>query len=551
MILMSDHPDLTGTVKNDILHLCRNIMESPAVTSACIYGSRVCGYARRDSDYDVLLILSDYSEGVRYYYPSTEKVHIACLLVDEELFGMDVSQGSLGEFVAGRLLSPYIPLTDPGYLREREIELKTRVILEELEDLVIQYGELSRGLVIQAEYIILSRMKKRMKVYPPLRYSYLNMFSGMLRERNFPRIAAGYDEALRRLEMRGLVKMEGKYITLTDLFIDNILRRKTIEKAVNILEFSQRAIHSYLAHGRAGRVSLDTVAKELTAKLGRELMVSTPNLRFEDPKQYLHLRTATRLVNLNEKSSVTEILEKFKPGMKVSVKPLGGALNEVYQAIAGDERFVIKRFSDWFGFKWFTLNLVVLGTKFFSVSGRARLANEYGMGSYLLDRRLPAQRLFYISVPERVLVKEYVKGTILSDVVRELNGSGQPLAEEVYRETGQFFANLHAEGIVLGDSKPENLIYSEGTIIPLDLEQAKKGGNRAWDIAEFLYYLGHYYGVTKEAMTVVTEHFAEGYTEEGHAAQLRKAAGLNCSKVFSFWTPPQIIHAIASTLKKT
>lgn len=291
------------------------------------------------------------------------------------------------------------------------------------------------------------------------------------------------------------------------------------------------------------------MAKELASKIGREFTVPS-SIKFKDPKNYLKLRTSTRLVNMSEKASVIEVISKFKPGSKIYVKPLGGALNEVFQAEVSGDQYVIKKFSDWFGFKWFTLNIVALGTKFFSVSGKARLANEYGMGHHLLDSGLPAQKLFHVNFSERVLVKEYIKGTILSETVKEFNAKNTLKISEIYFKVGHFFSQLHSDDIVLGDSKPENLIFSNNeNIIALDLEQSKKNGNKAWDVAEFLYYLGHYDGVTKVVMKQVIENFIDGYIRNGDVAVLKKASGLNYSKVFSFWTPPQIIFTISNMLK--
>lgn len=262
---MIESEDLTE-MENKILQLCRNINENQNIIGACIYGSRVGGYARPDSDYDVLLILSDYPEGIRYYYPNTADLHVAFLLVDRELFEMDVNVGSLGDFVAGRLLSPYLPIIGQPYLRECEVKLKNRVLTEELRNLVIQYDELSRGLAIPIEYIVLSRMKKRMKVYPPLKYCYFNLLQEKLHERNLNLIASGYKEASREIEEKGLIKIKEKYITLTDRFIDDVLKRKNIEKVINILDSSRRALYSYIAHGRAGRVNLDIWRKSLHPK---------------------------------------------------------------------------------------------------------------------------------------------------------------------------------------------------------------------------------------------------------------------------------------------
>ena len=58
---------------------------------------------------------------------------------------------------------------------------------------------------------------------------------------------------------------------------------------------------------------------------------------------------------------------------------------------------------------------------------------------------------------------------------------------------GEEISRVHATGISLGDSKPDNAILDgSGRIWFVDLEQASESGTPAWDLAEFLYYCGHY-----------------------------------------------------------
>ena len=56
---------MENKIHTDILNACEEIAEKNEVKALCIYGSRVSGYAREDSDYDILLTLKDYSDVVR------------------------------------------------------------------------------------------------------------------------------------------------------------------------------------------------------------------------------------------------------------------------------------------------------------------------------------------------------------------------------------------------------------------------------------------------------------------------------------------------------
>jgi tRNA A-37 threonylcarbamoyl transferase component Bud32 len=499
-----------------------------------------------------LTILEDYGDGVRYRYEHFGKVYAAFLKVDRELFELDVAKGALGGFVAGRLLSPYLPLIGESYLNDMEILLKEKVAEDEITELVLGYGELARGLVIKPEYIVLSRMKRRFKVYPPLKYSYLCLMRPDLAEINTPRMLKGYSEALIRLSNRGIIKVEDGNITLRQDYVDQVLSKKTSERVVNIVRTSQRALNSYIAHGRAGRVSLDMIAKELGSKIKREISVALGSSEFEDPSKYLFLKTSSGYMKLDEAGSITDAVSKLRPSAKITVTSLGGALNEVYLVSANDERLVAKRFSDWKSFEWFTLNLVALGTKTFSVSGRTRLSNEYGMSTLLADSGILVPPIVYVSVPERLLIKRYVEGQNVLDVFRSYLGgeSLDPEQKKIAACVGSTFARIHGLDITLGDSKPENLVWSdENEAYVLDLEQAKKKGDRAWDVAEFLYFIGHHATINTGALRDLTRSFIRGYAELGDRSTLNKAAGLSYVKVFSFYTPPQIIHEISSVLR--
>jgi len=359
-------------------------------------------------------------------------------------------------------------------------------------------------------------------------------------------------EALKFLEGQ-IVNLNGENITIEQSYIDKILSKKTVKKVVNIVKFSQRAVYSYLIQGRAGRVSLDLMAKELTSKFIKGLTVSTSKFFLEDPKNYLYLKTNTGIINLNETSSIIDALREVFPNKPITIKPLGGALNEVYLITVGQEKFVAKKYSDWFGFKWFTLNLVALGTKFFSLSGKTRLASEYGVTQFLFNQGIPVQKIIFVSLPKKLLVKEYIEGTVISELVKAWIKKSKLSQEEIQAsiKVGEALGRIHSLNVAIGDTKPENIILTtKDEVIPLDLEQSKKGGDLAWDIAEFLYYSGHYGLNVTGGLKEFIENFIKGYLRFGDSVNLKKAGGINYIKVFSFWTPAPIMWAISSILKK-
>jgi tRNA A-37 threonylcarbamoyl transferase component Bud32 len=537
---------------SSLMELVSRVTEDHFLVAALTYGSRVAGYARKDSLYDCLAVC-DYPGGTRYYHERLDDKGLAILEIDNELFQLDVKKGALGEFIAGRMLFPYVALKGTEYLTEKEIELKERVVKEETEDLIRQYGEASRGLVINPEYFALSHMLRRSRTYPPLRYSYLSTFCRNLRQRNMSRVMPGYLKAIDRLVNQTILDESSEGVIVRDEFIDRVLSRKTKDTVINVAEVSKRALYSYLMHGRAGFVSPELISRELASKVRRELLLTSLSLHVENPAVHLSLRTAKGLVPLDERGTIKDIIMKIRPNSKIVIRPLGGVLNEVYLVSANGDKLVVKVFTDWHGFKWFTLNLVTLGTKVFSVSGKARLSNEFGMSHLLRRSGIHTPEILHVSLPNKMLVERYIEGCTLVETVRQVVRN-EACPERFYDdivEVGEIIAKVHSHGIQIGDSKPENFLKGPtGAIHIIDLEQARKGGDFAWDIAEFLYYSAHYATAQVPGIRRLAEAFIEGYVGEGDPVCLRKAAGLSYLKVFSFWALPQVNYSIPDILRK-
>ena len=535
-----------------ILDTCSRVAGKNHIEAICLYGSRVSGYSREDSDYDVLLILSEYANGVKYSYEKVDDNQLALLIVDKKALELDAEKGSFGDFIAGRLISPYTPILNTEYLEDIEIKIKKRFAEEDLEDLVIEYEELARGLVIRLEYLVLARMRKRARGYPPLRYSYINMLQEGLRDKNMKAILKGYKRAVKELVTSKFIRVEGEAIRFENEYVDIILSSKTYNKVVNLVDFSRRALSAYITHGKAGRVKLDVFAMELTSKIKRELQTTFKRQRIEDPKNFLFLKTDKGLMCLNEESTIVELVQKLRNEKNVDVDPLSSSLNEVYSITLDDEKLVVKKFTNWYTFKWFMLNIAAYGTKVFSLSGKARLANEYGINRLLAEKNILVPEIVAISIKDRVLVERYIEGASALDfleeafAVEELTDQQKGLAIEL----GKTIATIHLLHVVIGDCKPENFIIGKkGQIYVLDLEQGERRGDPTWDVAEFLYFSGHFGSKFTNSLRDFVLNFVEGYCQIGDRTILRRAAGFRYSRVFLGWTHLPIIQAIASILK--
>jgi tRNA A-37 threonylcarbamoyl transferase component Bud32 len=150
---------------------------------------------------------------------------------------------------------------------------------------------------------------------------------------------------------------------------------------------------------------------------------------------------------------------------------------------------------------------------------------------------------------------EFIEGESLSQAIKRY--ASDEAGEEVLgtvAKVGETLAKVHENGVSLGDTKPDNvLVKPDGTIYLIDFEQAQKGGDRAWDIAVFLYYCGHYLqpfdGSVKASSIAIA--FIEGYLKAGgNITDIHKAALPKYTRVFSIFTMPSIVLAISNVCRQ-
>jgi len=529
------------------------ISPSSKLVALCEYGPSVYGRSGSWRGLDLMAICEEYPEGVRSHRRFIGKNEGRYLIVDRELFESDVSNGALGDFLTDKLLYPYLPLHNPEYLNQHALRFHARLIREEVRNLVFEYGEMSRELVAKPEFYPLSRMRMRARIFTPSLNDYTKLLDQKVRERNLNTLGESFLKAAVTLGTE-VVEVDGNDITIPDSLVDRLLKNKGPQQVVNILQQSQRAVNSYLTRGRAVFLNLDLMARELYSSFRLQIEQVTEE-RPEDPKNFLFVRTTRGLVSVNKRTPLEEVIAEIRPGHGVTVVPLAGVLNEVFLITSGKERLVAKKFTDWHDFKWFTLNLVSFGSKFFSVSGKVRMTNEYGINRYLARKHLSVPEMIHISLNERILIENYVPGKPMDKLVAEMVNQQtlSPSQLRIAEQLGATLSRIHQVGVSVGDAKPENFVAKDDEIYTLDLEQGGKRGDYAWDVAELLYYSGHYSRnpIPTRGLMELMEGFIKGYSKHGAISELRKAAGVKYLKVFSIWTPAPVLLEIARILRNT
>jgi Kae1-associated kinase Bud32 len=504
-----------------------------------------------------MLVVRDFQPRLMSYLKPILNKTVFVFVVDQWVFERDVDRGFLGEAIASKLIFPYKALQGEGYLRVQEVALKRRLILEALENLVLNFPELAHLIKIKPQYFLYEVLSNRVRVFPLLAYDLADLTRSFTA--NEDAALSTYKVALKQLERDEIVTVQGIYIGITGKFIKQCQNPKL--RIINVSKNAPRTLFTSLFGVLPQLMSIVSHNTELFLRTQKINWLRQPNQppSLIDPQKYVFFPTATGMVSLSEKIDIKGFTQRILlKGAKVdvAVEPIGGMLNDVYLITAGDRKVFAKRFKDWSGFKWFPLTLWSFGARSFAVSGQARLAKECAISELLLNDGFNVPKILHVSNAERIIFMEFIEGENLSQSIKKY-GNDEAGVEvlEIVRRVGETLAKVHSRDVSLGDTKPDNvLIKADGTIFLIDFEQAQKGGDRAWDIAVFLYYCGHYMQPFdgSEKAGDVAKAFIAGYLSGGGKAEdIRKAALPKYTRVFSIFTMPAIMIAISNICKKT
>jgi len=552
---------LDSLLKEKLLQLCRQIAGSRKIAGACLFGASVSGYGNENSDINVLLIVKNYLSRLMIYPKLLDNVNVFFLVVDSGLFEADVEQGIIGEFVAEKILLLYKPLISPEYLHRQELKLKKRIVWEVLENLVLEYPEMSHEFVMKPKYFMHEDIARKARLFPLMTYTYLNLLRRDLKKRNTELIMKGYLEAINNLSKEGWITADNGYVKLNRTFIEHIKKRR-IRLSV-LFRTIQRGLFSYVL--RAFPVVIRPILEdqELFLKTHKQTAEEKLVFQLDTSQKYLLIPTPNGLVPLSDTTDIEDFVRKLVPNKKLTkmqLKRLGGVLNTVYlvsfEKNGEKEEVVVKKFEDWFLFKWFPLAFWTLGTHSFAVLGQTRLEREYAINQFLSKHNFVVPKIWHVSPQQRLIFQEYIKGNSVVKTIKQIISSREKAEKELalIQKVGEKIAEAHNLGVALGDCKPENIIVTKnGELVFLDLEQARRDGNKPWDVAEFLYYSGHYVSpiANTKAAELITEAFIEGYLKAGGKTEnIKKAWSAQYTKVFSIFTPPHVILAISNICRK-
>ena len=525
---------LTEEERSTLLDVAHSLVEPSDLSALCAYGSKVAGYARADSDYDVIVVPRRFREGVRYKYVDSP-VPCSALIVGEHLLKEDAAASYLGEFVAGRFLNVYEPITNPELFRSVELAYKRRVIMEALLELSSDYAEFGPHLIAPYDYFLFQKLNRRAAVYPPALYSYVQTYSCSLGDENRRISLEGFAAAAQSLVPKGLLIVGPQGIRLAP----EKIRGDAFTKVQSIFSLTTRGVTQYAVHGYAGRVGLSVFRREAQSKLKRMRENPPPLPELERPRSLLKLEEGKVI---SDSSLLTTELARLLgfASFTTEEKDIGEVYSTTKVLTFRDETrevsVVVKNYSDVRSLKWALLGIWASAAKRFNMAPMARLEREYAMSARLRKVGALVPVILAVAPDERTVVKEFVSGPTLASLIDGfLKGTGGDL--EPVSGYGTLIGKIHAAEMALGDAKASNVVVSKDGLYLTDLEQALPRGDTAWDVAEFLYYTSKL-SIREDAMRRVAEAFLRGYSETGDRAIVAKARNLKYFLPFQpFLTP--------------
>ncbi len=550
-------------LQRQILDYCKHVARPYQIVAVCQSDDYTIEVPTAKSALEVLLVLKNFSPRVMSYVRTINNRHIVFFVVDQWIFERDVDRGTLGEALASLLIFPYTALNNDVYLHTQEVALKERLILELLENMVLSYPELSYRMRIKPEYFMYEVILNRVRVFPPMAYGTAHFLCGEATTKKIEFVLRGYLEALAHLKKKGAVALADGYITISSTFIatsknPRILLTNTIKNAPRALFASLFGVFPQLLNF----ISQNSEAffRFQTSPGKKEIDFSRT---FINPQKYVLVPTSGGFVSLADKMDIRTYAKRIlKEGdyKQILVEEFGGVLNDVYliraQTDHSEKKIIVKRFKDLSSMKWFPLSMWSIGARSFALMGRSRLERECAMNELLATAGFRVPKILHVSAYERLVFMEFLEGENLAHAIKRIaiakntEKAAKDLA--LVTQVGETYAKVHALNVVLGDTKPENvMIDPKGNLYLLDFEQASRTGDPSWDLACFLFYCGHYLPLNGEQKAEeVTKAFISGYLGAGGKVEALKCAVIpRYTRVFSIFTLPSILRAMANTCK--
>jgi tRNA A-37 threonylcarbamoyl transferase component Bud32/predicted nucleotidyltransferase len=524
--------------------ICK-VTKGRKMIAACIYGSRVAGYDRPDSDIDLLIVLENYPYVVKYTYFRELNTKISVLAVDREALSRDAQSAFLSEFVIGRLLHIYEPIANAEFLAMIEQTYKRRVILEEVHDILESTGVLGTEIIFPLEFVAFSKIKHRMSLYPSAAYSYYKTYTTS--KRNLEFALEGYRRAI-----ADIVARDSKiFATRQDGLLQISDKRIFIEKKEVRLKLSKklREFNSYLVHTYAGRKIMHFAVSEAQSKIRRRVrvMMKLPDFMLQPRKAYWRLPEGRLIIDSrNWLDDLASHLGNYSISKKTRIGNKNSRTTMYVLKHGSDEyKIAVKELARSKALKWAMVGMWSEPVRNYRMDPLFRLGSEYKAIRYIRSLGLRTPVIEAIVLDKRLLVTQFVDGITLADVIR--NCMVGKSSASLIRKAGAEIAKVHTAGATFGSIKPKNIIVSEKDLYFTDVEQfIFKAGDPAWDVAQFISW-GLKSTRNSKIASSITKEFIEGYLSVGDPSNISCLAKSK-RYIQSFY--PVLVPSMVHTIKK-
>jgi tRNA A-37 threonylcarbamoyl transferase component Bud32/predicted nucleotidyltransferase len=541
-----------------IIDNCVNkIAKNNKIVGVCLYGSKVAGYSRPNSDFDIIVVLENYSFIVKYVYLKESKIEVSALLVDRQSLEKDAKTAFLGEFVVGRLLHIYHPILNPDLFKRIETIYKKRVIIEEIFDIVRLNNILSTEISFPLDFIMFSKIKKRSILYPNALYSYYKIYNCENASRNIDFALDGYQRALNEIlnEDKELLEKNPSdnslHISEKRILINKNGKIDSLKLGKKLQDFS-----SYLIHVYAGRVTFRYAVKEAQSKIKRQkkhelnlpLFMSSPRDSYWKLPEGILIFNSRRWLDIianNVSFQRYSISNKRRLG-NVDSRTICFTLKNLDDN--SHKMIVVKQYAKTKGVKWAALSVWTSQVRRFKVDPLFRLGNEYKALRYIRNLGLNTPTIESIILGKKLLVTEFIKGNSLADVIQySLNENDEYNNIDLIKAAGEQIATIHNDKSTLGNIKPKNLIIRGSSLYFTGVDQfGFHSGDPIWDIVQFI-CRGLKQTTNSTVASKVVRGFLLGYSNELTGEYIKK---LSRSKRYIESFYPLISPAVARSIKK-
>jgi hypothetical protein len=288
-------------LNRQILEFCRHIAGQSKISAIAIVDDYSQKPASERLIVEVMIIIHDFQPRLLSYLKAINGKTVFFFAVDQWLFERDIDRGLLGEAIAGKLIFPYHTFQGEAYLKEKELELKQRLIVELLENLVINFPELAQRIQIKPQYFMYEVFSSRIRVFPLLNYEIADLTTALTENEEEP--LKRYTEALKRLEAESKITKQNGYISITKQFISHCQDPK--KRIINLAKNMPRTLFSSFFGVIPQLMSVVTQNAETFLKTQKiNWLRQQETSRFIDPQKFVFFPAGEGLVSLSDKIDI-------------------------------------------------------------------------------------------------------------------------------------------------------------------------------------------------------------------------------------------------------